>query len=779
MFSKKSIVVILSLLLIAFVANASGMNRVVLKQIDGNGSPPLLKQEMFCRIERGKQIPLTNTIFVIQSNFDLAEEITIPTGCVLEFEGGSLRKGRLNLNGCFIDAGLYQVFEGIDLNSTNTYNGQLKNIDNIYIKVLAGNSFVNKKTNSIIAANSIVNRRYTYKITGRSNAIKIEGKTVSVIINGQKYSIAELTDVNTYKLIYDYSRIIAVNPSGEMAAGVVKSLRGLSFYSIAPLSYNNNSIVNNKEIHPEWFGAKGDNKSDDSFAFNTALDLAYYSDSKVVIGNGVYRIDDALVIHTHTNLEGVVPTVEHPVKGCFSVNTDIAMLVFDQNNPSGSYILNNIGFIPFSNKYKSNYIGIKVYHSQNHARISNVGFYYPKTGIDIDAIGGVQLLRCEDISLWGEENKGIVAVASKYRLAGWFNANYIRPAFVANSTVIKCEGGGDNTLDGGSCETNSLHDYLIELDNSATLLVRGGLYKETGRIAKLRNSSKLIFEGDSYLYGTVDCDATSYAAYSSRNIQSRQTIINNSVVNNDVVIAHYKVFPKNTNLWFETVSNKIVKPLDLAKNYQIHRYNGRIYTSGKCSIPMGGIDIKGKTIALRVISPKEFTSMLRSYPFTFNAEANRESMMFSQGRSLSLENTAILYAPGEVSIGAMEKGERYVFIPSKQEKYILNDFVSVGDPSFLISDIYVIDKDSKDIVGNEELRIMDIMASLDDFAQYEGFLSGYNKGNAGERPLGLTKEDAGFEYFDTTLHKPIYWSGDYSVGDKGWVDALGNHPSKK
>lgn len=34
----------------------------------------------------------------------------------------------------------------------------------------------------------------------------------------------------------------------------------------------------------------------------------------------------------------------------------------------------------------------------------------------------------------------------------------------------------------------------------------------------------------------------------------------------------------------------------------------------------------------------------------------------------------------------------------------------------------------------------------------------------------------GFEYFDETLHKPIYWSGDTSLGDNGWVDMLGNHP---
>lgn len=777
--SRKPVILILFFLVFTFVANASGMNRVILKQGDGKGGTPLLKQEMFYRMEGGKRIPLTNTIFIIQSDFNLAEDITVPSGCVLEFEGGSLRKGKINTNGCYIDAGLYQVFENVVFNSINTYNGQIKAVDNIYIRVLEGNSFVNKKTNSLIAANSVVNRRYTYKITGKSTNPQIEGKSVTISLNGQKYTIADITSDNKYKLKYNYARVIGItNSTGEMASGIVNSLKGVTFYTITPISYNFNSTVKNKEIHPEWFGAKGDNKNDDSYAYNSALDLAYYSDSKVVIGNGVYRIDDALVIHTHTNLVGVVPTVDHPVKGCFAVNTDIAMLVFDQYNPSGSYILENFGFIPYSDGRKTNYTGIKIYHSQNLAHISNIGFYYPLTGIDIDAIGGVQLLRCEDINLWGEENKGIVAVNARYRLGGWFNANYIRPAFIAHSTVIKCEGGGDNTLDGGSTETNGYSDYLIELDKNATLLVRGGLYKETGKIAKVRNSSKLIFEGDNFFYGNVDCDGSSYVVY-PRNIQSRQDIINNSVIVNDVVIAHYKVFSRNTKLWFESINKNVVKPLELADNYQSYQYNGRLFASGKCIIPMGDIDIRGKTIAIRFISPTVFLSKQRSYPFSMNTVNNNKPTSLSLGRSISLENASVLYAPEEVNLGDIERGERYVFLPSKQEKYILSDFTTDGNPSFLISDIYVINKDSKDIKGNEKIRIIDVLNSLDSYTQEDGLFNGYNKGASSERPTFLTKADAGFEYFDTTLNKQLYWTGDTPIGEKGWVDALGRHPNSR
>ena len=373
---KNSIFVLLFLLCSSFEGNVFGMNKVVLKQSATKGGKPQLTQEMFYKLEGEKKTPLTNTIFVIQSDFELVSDITIPVDCILEFDGGSIANGRLNTNGCYIDAGLYQVFDNIKFNNINSYNGELEAVDNIYIKVLAGNSFINKKTNSIIAAKSVVNRRYTYRIIGKSTSPKIEGQFVTVTLNGQKYTVADITSDSSYKLRYDYSRVIGINNStGVMVSGIVKSLKGITFYSIAPLSYDYNSTVKNKEIHPEWFGAKGDNKNEDSYAFNTALDLAYYSDSKVIIGNGVYRIDDALVIHTHTNLEGVVPQVEIPVKGYFSVNTDVAMLVFDKYNPTGSYVIENVGFRPYSEIYNSNYTGIRIYHSQTHARISKIGFY--------------------------------------------------------------------------------------------------------------------------------------------------------------------------------------------------------------------------------------------------------------------------------------------------------------------------------------------------------------------------------------------------------------------
>ena len=84
--------------------NFSGMGRVVLKknlveveeEVDGETvtvTKNLLTQDMFYKDDpenEGQRIPNTNTIFVIKYDFELAENVTIPQSCILEFEGGSI-----------------------------------------------------------------------------------------------------------------------------------------------------------------------------------------------------------------------------------------------------------------------------------------------------------------------------------------------------------------------------------------------------------------------------------------------------------------------------------------------------------------------------------------------------------------------------------------------------------------------------------------------------------------------------------------------------------------
>lgn len=753
----------------------SGLGRKILRKNMVNGVN-VLTQDMFYKGEIGSMAPNTNNIFVIQYDYDLNNStIEIPENCVLQFDGGSLRNGTINLNDCYINAGLNQIFNNIKLNNINTYNGDLEVIDNIYVKTLTANVFVNKKTNKLVPANTIINRRYIYRVTGSSNSTTIDGSNVKVSINGTTYTVASIKDGN-YTFNYNYSSIIGiVTETGNMAVGTVESLEGISFYTITPISYSNISKIKNTKIHPEWFGAKGDNNNDDSIALNSALDLAHNSVKKVILNDGLYKINDTIVVNSQVNFSGIVPIIEDPASVCLSANVDIAVLIFDVKNHIGSFQIKNIGFIPFSDEYKHNFIAIKIYHFQNHALISKIGIRNASIGIDIDALYGVQMLRCEDISMLSVANQHAIAININAKLQGWVNANYFRFACTEHCATIKATCGGDNTLDGGSGYTESTTDYLINLDN-AQFIIRGGLYKETGNIAKLRNNSMLLIEGNSLLIGEIDCDETSYIKNIGYQI-SKTNVLNNRVIENNVILKHYKKFSKNPYYWHETIENKILPPKEIGSTYTSLKYNGRIYTKGYCKVNTQNIDIHNKTIIVRGINTAPFTSDSRSWILTLNyQETSPAPTNYSLSKRAGAPNVCILYGPSHTSgddiLSTIERGEFLAKLPSKETEYVLKNMYVPGNTSFLISDIYIIDKPDTEIKGNEYIRIRDIIESLDAYTEEDGLIEGYTKGTT--KPTKLTESEEGLLFYDTANDEYSVWLGTSVLG---WAKIATNIPA--
>ena len=99
----------------------NGMGRVVLKKNMVNGVNTLT-QDMFYKGEAGSRVPNTNTIYVIQYDFTLGEDITVPANCVLEFDGGSISGNKtLTGNNTGISAGLVKIFN-IDITFAGSWN---------------------------------------------------------------------------------------------------------------------------------------------------------------------------------------------------------------------------------------------------------------------------------------------------------------------------------------------------------------------------------------------------------------------------------------------------------------------------------------------------------------------------------------------------------------------------------------------------------------------------------------------------------------------------------
>lgn len=94
----------------------NGMGRVVIPK-NMVGGVNTLTQDAF---EDGDSNPLTNTVFVIQYDFVLGEDIEVPANCVLEFDGGSISGNGTNKNiisGDFIINSSYnRIFDSLTIN---------------------------------------------------------------------------------------------------------------------------------------------------------------------------------------------------------------------------------------------------------------------------------------------------------------------------------------------------------------------------------------------------------------------------------------------------------------------------------------------------------------------------------------------------------------------------------------------------------------------------------------------------------------------------------------
>lgn len=176
--------------------NFSGMGRVILRKnivvIDGVYKN-LLIQDM---------INKHNTIYEIRYDFDLnGEEITIPEGCVLDFQGGSLSNGSIigNLTSLFNKG--KNIFADCTLKGTwnvdksNSYWFKETNDDNLLLlnlSTLSKNIYLSnhreyriKKSNTTIECNSLI---------GDGTVIKflVDGDNSGLIINSKKLEIAGL-----------------------------------------------------------------------------------------------------------------------------------------------------------------------------------------------------------------------------------------------------------------------------------------------------------------------------------------------------------------------------------------------------------------------------------------------------------------------------------------------------------------------------------------------------------------------------------------------------------
>ena len=152
----------------------SGMGKKILRKNMVNGVNTLTQS----------MINDENTIYVIQYDFVLGENITVPANCVLEFDGGSLGNGSITLNDTKICGSHYCLRENLTILGTHNdidldwlgINGNNPNNVSRFNLVTGKNYYFNS---NIIFTNGDLEIPANCKIDGRNNKMRFNCESVS------------------------------------------------------------------------------------------------------------------------------------------------------------------------------------------------------------------------------------------------------------------------------------------------------------------------------------------------------------------------------------------------------------------------------------------------------------------------------------------------------------------------------------------------------------------------------------------------------------------------
>lgn len=230
-------------------ADFSGLGRIYLRKNIVNVEDPVTGNVVTMNWLNQSMISKENTIYIIQYDYNLNKQtITIPSGCVLLFEGGSISNGNLKGNNTYIEGTLNNVFELI------SFEGKWN------LPQISSDMFINYNgydllysmsylQNDNILNNIVINGDISVSFPKtNSNALVLSSNT-NVQINGTISVVPN--DFTHYRVIYANSKT-NINISGGTLFGDVEGHigdagefgMGISIVSCSYVSIRNMIIRN-------------------------------------------------------------------------------------------------------------------------------------------------------------------------------------------------------------------------------------------------------------------------------------------------------------------------------------------------------------------------------------------------------------------------------------------------------------------------------------------------------------------------------------------------------
>ena len=388
--------------------NFSGLGRVILrkniKTVDGQPKN-VLTQDM---------INKSNTIYEIRYDFDLnGAEITIPEGCVLDFQGGSFSNGTIVGNNTAIQASLVKIF-GLDIELTGTWNveeaypewfGAKHN--GVYDDTISFQCCLNFAGDNINSTNK--NNKTRIKLqTGIYCISTVYLRTGVYIIGNGKFStiikpltdnyVFDVNDTNHISRLLDVQiSNLMISPNGSFANvsnyGKGINLNYTSHININNIFFTNLTVaINQVENYDSWFTDVdimfcGDNNNscwtflhgtDDVTNAIHINSCKVENCSKIQIGNGdehVCREINFVLCKFEGNQLDIYGASNISLSSCHFTTSDKYSINID-NSYNYNIIINGCTFTtPTPNK--GNYI----YANEGNTIISNCSFYAPLQAI--------------------------------------------------------------------------------------------------------------------------------------------------------------------------------------------------------------------------------------------------------------------------------------------------------------------------------------------------------------------------------------------------------------
>ena len=495
--------------------NYSGFGRKYLRKNMVNGVN-VLTQEM---------ISEPNQIYIIQYDYDLrGDSITIPNNCVLNFRGGSLSNGNINLNDC--------TFTGSNIQVNCDITGTLQN-DNVFVEWFQlhqdGITDDSKKLYNIfnaIKSNTNLyfptNKSYlhgdgleTEKGTGNSYTPDPNNNTRPLIDSSHPVDIGRdirLMIVNKSNInIYGNDCVIIANPNnGECRNNAILWIENSSNINIYDLTLNGNKD-NRKPVFSDYNTGKGEADRHNIVVFSSHNVTFNNVSSNNSIHNGFsilknYEKDSELPY----NIKFINCSVDNPYKNGIGINSGYNYTIEggEYSNAGGNYSISPKAAIDIETEVTST-LNTKVI-------IKNIYVHdCPTAGIITS--GTTSLV---DISNCQFTQSPLIIGGSSNYISVHDSSFYNSPISCAYSKIY------NNMIDFDSTINVVPNTYLIIASNSF-------IYNNNinGNNASVGNR-RLMLNNNNYLYNNYFHNITTVNANLISNSYSYNNVFENMTVNN-------------------------------------------------------------------------------------------------------------------------------------------------------------------------------------------------------------------------------------------------------